>query len=118
MYSGDMGGEVIAVIVIAVLGAAMAARFDDPSYRPAALVREGDGLLSMGLGREALTRYERALWLQPRLAMAHLRIAQLRWSWRDIGGALDAAMTATECDPDLDAAHAMVDRVREAIDRR
>jgi membrane associated rhomboid family serine protease len=93
MYSGDIGAEVIAIVAIALIAAAMAARFDDPAYRPAELIREGDALVSCGLRHEAVTRYERALWLRPRFAMAHLRIAQVRWACRDVGGALHAAMT-------------------------
>lgn len=117
MYSGDVGLETLAVVLLALAGAAFAARARDPDYRPQALMREGDGLLALGLTHDAIERYQRALWLAPRFARAHLRVAQVRWAARDVGGALDAAMMATDCDPNCDEAHSLVREVRELVDR-
>ena len=118
MYSGAIGHETIALVALVVAGVCLAARSNDPRFHPTTLVREGDVIFASGRSREALSRYQRALWLSPRYAVAHLRVAQVCWRERDIGGALDAATIASECDPELDEAHALVRSVRSAIDAR
>ncbi len=117
MYASDLGPECLAVIAIVAAGAWFAWRAHDPDYRPASLLREGDGLFAQGQLHHALDLYKRALWLSPRYGRAHLRVAQVCWAEHDVGGALSAAITATECDPRCDEAHALIDTVGATLDR-
>lgn len=114
-FQGTFGPESAAVIALALVGLIVAWSSRDLATSAPDLLATADALASEGRHGEAIDRYRRALWLQPRNAQAHYRLAIVSLRDGDYVAALQAATAATEFDPDCEDAHALVDRVLAAI---
>jgi membrane associated rhomboid family serine protease len=117
-FDGSFGIESVAVMVLALVALLMAFTSRDSSTCVPDLIATADELANAGRDGEAIDRYRRALWLQPRNAEAHYRLALVWLRDGDHVSALQAATAATEFDPESETAHALVDRILVAIGNR
>lgn len=114
-FQGNFGPESLAVIGLALIGLLIAWSSRDSATSAPDLLETANALASEGRHGEAIDRYRRALWLQPRNAEAHYRLALVWLRDGDYVSALQAATAATEFDPGSDDAQALVDRLLSAI---